>query len=61
MVWVVIDGDGWAHSCESGLVYIEEGDQFDTFEEAREEADRLDLKYDTDDWYQVLQLTTASA
>jgi len=58
-MWIVCDGDGFAHASGEGLVYPEEGDRFYEKEEAEHEAERLNIKYDTtSDWYRAVDFTT---
>lgn len=59
-MWIVCDGDGFAHSYREGLVDPENGDQFEEEDAAQGEAERLNLKYGTtEDWFRVVELTNA--
>lgn len=54
-MWIVCDGEGFAHSYLHGLTDVmAEADKFEELEAAQEEAERLNLKYDTDGWFQVV-------
>lgn len=58
-MWIVRDGDGRAITeCGDDVDDDALAELFDTQEEAAEEAERLNTKYDTDGWFHTAWIPT---